>query len=40
MELDGGSYLIHKVYDDKETLNLVVTACDVLGKKYVVYYGN
>lgn len=32
VELAGGSYLIHKVYDDSETLSLVVTACEVLGK--------
>lgn len=32
VELDGGSYLIHKIYDDEETLSLVVAACETLGK--------
>lgn len=31
VELDGGSYLIHRIYSDSETLNLVGTACEVLG---------
>lgn len=31
VELDGGSYLIHKVYDDEETLSLVGAACETLG---------
>lgn len=31
VELDGGSYLIHKVYDDEETLSLVAAACETLG---------
>ena len=31
MELDGGSYLIHKIYDDEETLSLVAAACETLG---------
>lgn len=32
VELGGGSYLIHKIYDDQETLSLVAAACEVLGK--------
>lgn len=31
VELDGGSYLIHKIYDDQETLSLVAAACETLG---------
>lgn len=31
VKLDGGSYLIHKIYSDAETLKLVGTACEVLG---------
>lgn len=34
VELDGGSYLIHKVYDDEETLNLVGAACETLGMHF------
>ena len=32
IELDGGSYLIHKIYSDEETLKLVGAACEVLGE--------
>ncbi|EDO47086.1 predicted protein, partial [Nematostella vectensis] len=31
VELDGGSYLIHKIYDDEETLRLVGAACEATG---------
>ncbi|KAJ7327753.1 hypothetical protein OS493_026632 [Desmophyllum pertusum] len=31
VELDGGSYLIHKIYDDEETLSLIAAACETLG---------
>ena len=34
VELDGGSYLIHKVYDDEETLSLVGAACETLGMHF------
>lgn len=34
VELDGGSYLIHKVYDDEETLSLVGAACETLGMNF------
>lgn len=34
VELDGGSYLIHKIYDDEETLSLVAAACETLGMQY------
>ena len=30
--MEGGSYLIHKIYTDAETLKLVGTACEVLGE--------
>ncbi|XP_068701770.1 guanylate cyclase soluble subunit beta-1-like isoform X4 [Montipora foliosa] len=33
VELDGGSYLIHKIYDDEETLSLVAAACETLDLK-------
>ena len=32
VKLEGGSYLIHKIYTDAETLKLVGTACEVLGE--------
>lgn len=32
--MDGGSYLIHKIYDDEETLSLVAAACETLGMQY------
>ena len=35
VKLEGGSYLIHKVYSDAETLKLVGTACEVLGE-YII----
>ncbi|KAK3739118.1 hypothetical protein QZH41_010529, partial [Actinostola sp. cb2023] len=31
VELGGGSYLIHKIYDDEETLSLIAAACEILG---------
>ena len=34
VQLDGGSYLIHKVYDDEETLSLVGAACETLGMHF------
>lgn len=34
VELDGGSYLIHKIYDDEETLRLVAASCETLGMHF------
>lgn len=38
VELGGGSYLIHKVYDDEETLRLVAATCETLGKRITYVY--
>lgn len=37
VELDGGSYLIHKVYDDEETLRLVGATTEILGNQPVMF---
>ena len=39
VELGGGSYLIHKIYDDEETLRLVAATCETLGR-YSVHIFN